>query len=92
MDSLLNVLILELKIYFYGRSKFGQCDEVKICAPFQVLHGKRSLGGSNSVVVMLLACDASSTGFDSRYRRYDFRDWFSPASKSRDDLNIAKLM
>ena len=37
--TLLNVLILELKIYcgpdkFYGRSKFGQYDEVKNRAPF----------------------------------------------------------
>ena len=35
----MNVLILELKIYcgpdkFYGRSKFGQYDEVKDRAPF----------------------------------------------------------
>ena len=35
---LFNVLILELKIYrgpnkFYGRSKFGQCDEIKNCVP-----------------------------------------------------------
>ena len=37
-NTLLNVLILELKIYcgpdtFYGRSKFGQYDEVKNRAP-----------------------------------------------------------
>ena len=37
--TLLNVLVLELKIYcgpdkFYGRSKFGQYDEVKNRAPF----------------------------------------------------------
>ena len=42
--TLLNVLILELKIYcgpykFYGRSKFGQYDEVKNRAPsFQILY------------------------------------------------------
>ena len=44
----------------------------------------RSSGG---VVVKLLACGARGPGFDSRSSRYDFRDWLSPASKSR---NIAK--
>ena len=39
--TLLNALILELKIYcgqykFYGRSKFGQYDEGKNRAPFPV--------------------------------------------------------
>ena len=37
--TLMNVLILELKLYcspdtFYGRSKFGQYDEVNDRAPF----------------------------------------------------------
>ena len=37
--TLLNVLILKLKIYcgpdkFYGPSKFGQYDKEQICAPF----------------------------------------------------------
>ena len=30
-----------------------------------------------------LACGARGPGFDSRSCRYDFRDWLSPASKSR---------
>ena len=39
--TLINVLILELKIYcgpdkFYERSKFGQYDEVKDRAPFSM--------------------------------------------------------
>ena len=38
---------------------------------------------SNGVVVKLLACGARGPGFDSRSRRYDFRDLLSPASKSR---------
>ena len=37
----------------------------------------------DGVVVKLLACRARGTRFDSRSRRYDFRDWLSPASKSR---------
>ena len=35
------------------------------------------------MVVKLLACRARDPGFDSRSRRYDFRDWLSPAP-SRD--------
>ena len=46
----------------------------------------RSSGG---VVVKLLACGARGLGFDSRSRRYDFRDWLSPAFKSRYGWNIA---
>ena len=43
--TLLNVLILELKIYcgpdkFYGRSKFGQYDEVKNRAPLRLLNSR----------------------------------------------------
>ena len=36
---------------------------------------------SVGVVVKLLACEARGLGFDSWSRRYDFRDWLSPASK-----------
>ena len=45
---------------------------------------------SIDVVVKLLACGARDTGFDSRSRRYDFRDWLSKASKSWYDWKIAK--
>ena len=38
----------------------------------------RSSGG---VVVTLLDCGARGPWFDSRSRRYDFRDWLSPISK-----------
>ena len=44
----------------------------------------RSSGG---VVVKLLACRAR--GWGSISRRYDFRDWLSPASKSGYGWNIA---
>ena len=39
-------------------------------------------GSSGCVVVKLLACGARGTGFDSRSRRYNFRDWLFHASKS----------
>ena len=47
-------------------------------------------GSSGCVVVNLLACGAGGTGFDSRSRRYDFRDWLSHASKSWYGLKVAK--
>ena len=37
-----------------------------------------------------LACWARGPGFDSGSRRNDFKDWLSPASKSRCGWNIAK--
>ena len=40
-------------------------------------------GSSGGVVVKLLACEARGPGFDPRFHRYDFRDWLSPASKSK---------
>ena len=45
--TLLNALIKELKIkcgsdIFYGRSKFGQYDEVKNHAPFHVFNGENA--------------------------------------------------
>ena len=48
---------------------------------------RRSSGG---VVVKLLACGARGPGFNSRSRRYDFRDWLSPASKSQYGWKVAK--
>ena len=47
----------------------------------------RSSGG---VVVKPLACGARGPGFDSRSRRYDFRDWLSPASMSWYGWNTAE--
>ena len=41
-------------------------------------------------MVKLLALGARGPGFDSRSQRYNFRDWLSPASKSRCGWNIAK--
>ena len=41
-------------------------------------------------MVKLLACGAKGMGFDSRSRRYNFRDLLSPASKSRYGWEIAK--
>ena len=41
------------------------------------------VGSSGGVVVKLLACGARGMGFHSQSRRYDFRDWLSPTSKSR---------
>ena len=40
-------------------------------------------GSSGGVVVKLLACGARGPRFDSRSRRYDCRDWLSPAPQSR---------
>ena len=42
-----------------------------------------AVGSSGGVVVKLLACGARGAGFNSWSRSYDFRDWLSPASKSR---------
>ena len=57
-----------------------QCNAGKILE--YVLKFKGSSGG---VVVKLLACGVRGPGFDSRSRRYGFRDWLSPASKSLYD-------
>ena len=48
------------------------------------------LGSSCGVVVKLLACGARGPGFDSWSRPYDFKDWLSPATKSRYGWKIAK--
>ena len=45
---------------------------------------------SGGVVVKCLACGARGPWLDSRSRRYEFRDWLSPASKSRYGWKIAK--
>ena len=41
-------------------------------------------------VVKLLVCGARGPGFDSRSRRYDFRNWLSPATKSPYDRKTAQ--
>ena len=41
------------------------------------------LGSSGGIVVKPFACGARGMGFNSWPRRYDFRDWLSPASKSQ---------
>ena len=50
----------------------------------------RLWGSSGGVVVKFLACGARGPGLDSRSRLYDFRDWLSPAFKSRYGWNIDK--
>ena len=40
-------------------------------------------GSGGGRVVKLLACGARGPGFDSPPRHLNFRDWLSPASKSR---------
>ena len=47
-------------------------------------------GNNGGVVGKLLAWGARGPGFDSRSRRYDFRNFLSPASKTRYGSNIAK--
>ena len=56
--------------------------------PFK-LRGTRN-GSSGGRVVKLLACGARGPGFDSPPRHLNFRDWLSPASKSRYGWKIAK--
>ena len=58
----------------------------KNCISLLVIH----LGSCGGVVVKFLVCGARGPGLDSRSRRYDFRDWLSPASKSRYGWKIAK--
>ena len=48
------------------------------------------LGSGSGQVVKLLACGARGPGFDSRSRHLNFRDWLSPASKSRCGWNTAE--
>ena len=40
------------------------------------------LKSSSGVMVKRLACCLTGTGFDSWSRRYNIRDWLSPATKS----------
>ena len=46
---------------------------------------------SSCVVVKLLACGARGPEIYSQSHRYNFRDWLSPASKSRYGWKIAKV-
>ena len=47
-------------------------------------------GSGGGRVVKLLACRARGPGFDSPSRHLNFRDWLSPASKSRYGWNTAE--
>ena len=47
-------------------------------------------GSGGGRVVKLLACGARGPGFVSLPRHLNFRDWLSPASKSRYGWNTAK--
>ena len=51
---------------------------------------RRDCWSSGGRVVKLLACGARGPGFESRPRHWIFRDWLSPASKSRYGWKIAK--
>ena len=62
-----------------GPSKFVQT--VDKCYKYENI-GKR-LGSGGGRVVKLLACGARGQGFDSPPCHLNFRDWLSPASKSR---------
>ena len=48
------------------------------------------VGSSRGQVVKLLTCGARGPGFKSPPRHLNFRDWLSPASKSRYGWNTAK--
>ena len=63
-------------ILLYLRSPKGGCRYPMICLEDVFTCAKPSVG----VAVKVLA-KARGLGFDSRFRRYDFRDWLSPASK-----------
>ena len=54
------------------------------------LTDRPSRGSSGGRVVKLLACGARGQGFDSPPPHLNFRDWLSPASKSRYGWNTAK--
>ena len=77
--NLIAIQEYEHPIYFAFMSKHPTLENLVI------------VGSTNGVVVKLLACWARGPGFDSRSHPYDFRDWLSPASKSRYSWNIAKV-
>ena len=54
-----------------------------------VLQSTTRYWSSGGTVVNILACGARGLRFDSPSRRFDIRDWLSPASKSRHCWNIA---
>ena len=51
---------------------------------------KSASGSGGGGVVKLLARRARGQGFESGSCHSDFRDWVSPASKSRYEWNVAK--
>ena len=68
-------------------SLLGLVTPILMWTESEFIYGYRSSGG---VVVKLLACGTWCQGFEPRTGRYDFRDWLSPASKSRCGLTIFK--
>ena len=72
-----NYCIYRLKIEWYAN-----------IAP-KAISMRQGKGSSGGVVVKLLAWGANGPMFDSRSRRYYFRDWLSPAFKSRHGWNFA---
>ena len=77
-------LLSARELYIWERFMHKLASDVKTPIPPPM----RSSGG---LVVKLLACGARGPGFDSRCRRYDFRDWLSHVSKvpSRDMTEIS---
>ena len=79
--TLLNVLILELKIYcgpykFYGRSKLGQYDEVKDRAPsVKIMYGIKVI----KLVQSMISLEITVTGRVSECH-LAFAIWFHDVS------------
>ena len=83
------MLLLSLCPVVFKEGKI--CSNCLLCVSGYVIHGLlEPILSSSGVVDKLLACGARGPGFESRSRRYDFRDWLSPASKSQYGWNIAK--
>ena len=53
---------------------------------------KVKVGSGRGRVVKLFACEARGPEFYSQPRHLNFRDWLSPASKSRYGWNNAEAM
>ena len=81
------IILTELNIFFSSCAEKREgsrenCRKVPRALRILYVVPMSSFGSSGGVVVKLLACGARGTRFDSRSRRYDFRAWLSPTSKS----------
>ena len=81
-----------LKVNYYHLYNFISeiCIKVHPICNIIICIGCHIARRSGGVVVKLLACGSRGPGFDCQSRNYDFRDWLSPASKSRYGRNTAK--